>query len=219
MMAKGPSTGVPGRMLDPTLELHAGNGALMTSNDNWKDAPNRAQIEATGLQPPDDRESAILQTLVPGVYTGVLVGKNNSTGIALVEVYDLDANNSILGNISSRGFVDTGNNVMIGGFIAGNNSGNMKVLVRGIGPSLQGKVPNPLADPILELHDSNGNTLETNDNWKDSPNRAQIEATGLAPSNDLESAIIRTVSPAGYTAILRGKTGNGIAVVEIYNVQ
>jgi len=191
----------------------------MTSNDNWKESPNRAQIEATGLQPPDDRESAILQTLVPGVYTGVLIGKNNSTGIASVEVYDLDANSSILGNISSRGLVDTGDNVMIGGFIAGNQSGNTKVLVRGIGPSLQGKVPNPLADPILELHDSNGNTLETNDNWKDSPNRAQIEATGLPPGNDLESAIIRMVSPAGYTAILRGKTGNGIAVVEIYNIQ
>jgi hypothetical protein len=191
----------------------------MTSNDNWKESPNRTQIEASGLQPSDDRESAILQTLVPGVYTGVLIGKNNSTGIASVEVYDLDANSSILGNISSRGLVDTGDNVMIGGFIAGNQSGNTKVLIRGIGPSLQGKVPNPLADPILELHDSNGNTLETNDNWKDSPNRAQIEATGLQPSNDLESAIIRMVSPAGYTAILRGKTGNGIAVVEIYNVQ
>jgi len=93
------------------------------------------------------------------------------------------------------------------------------VLVRGIGPSLQGKVPNPLADPILELHDSNGNTLESNDNWKDSPNRAQIEATGLAPRNDLESAIIRMVSPTAYTAVLRGNTGNGIAVVEIYNLQ
>ena len=154
----------------------------------------------------------------PGVYTGVLVGKNNSTGIASVEVYDLEANNSILGNISSRGPVDTGDNVMIGGFIAGNQSGNTRVLVRGIGPSLQGKVPTPLADPMLELHDSNGNTVETNDNWKDSPNRAQIEATGLPPSNDLESAIIRMVSPGGYTAILRGKTGNGIAVVEIFNV-
>ena len=224
IMAKGPSlnvngTPVPGRMLDPTLELHAGNGSLMTSNDNWKDSPERAQIEATGLAPSDDRESAILRTLDPGVYTGVLIGKNNSTGIASVEIYDVDANDSILGNISSRGLVDTGDNVMIGGFIAGNQNGNTKVLVRGIGPSLQGKVPNPLSDPILELHDSNGNTLETNDNWKDSPNRAQIEATGIPPSNDLESAIIRMVSPAGYTAILRGKTGNGIAVVEIYNIQ
>jgi hypothetical protein len=219
LLAKGPSVPVPGRMSDPTLELHAGNGALMTSNDDWKDSPDRAQIEATGLAPTDDRESAIIRTLVPGVYTGVLAGKSNTTGIALIEIYDLDANKSILANISSRGLVDTGDNVMIGGFIAGNQSGNTKVLVRGIGPSLQGQVPNALADPILELHDSNGNTLEINDNWKDSPERAEIEATGIPPSNDLESAILKPVSPAGYTAILRGKTGFGIAVVEIYNLR
>ncbi|PYJ88591.1 MAG: hypothetical protein DME70_03705 [Verrucomicrobia bacterium] len=205
-------------MDDPTLELHAGNGTLMTSNDNWIDSPDRAQIAASGLAPTDNRESAIIQTLAPGAYSCVLAGKNNTSGIALVEVWDLDSNKSILANISSRGLVDTGDNVMIGGFISGNQSGNTKVLVRGIGPSLQGKVPNPLADPILELHDSNGNTLETNDDWKDSPNRAQIEATGIPPSNQLESAILRTVSPAGYTAILRGKTGSGIAVVEIYNI-
>jgi hypothetical protein len=219
LLAKGPSIPVPGRMADPTLELHAGDGSLMTKNDDWKDSPERAQIEASGLAPTDDHESAIIRTLVPGVYTGVLAGKDNSTGIALIEVYDLDANKSILANISSRGLVDTGDNVMIGGFIAGNQNGNTKVLVRGIGPSLQGKVPNPLTDPILELHDSNGNTLEINDDWKDSPERAEIEATGIAPSNDLESAILKLVSPAGYTAILRGKTGSGIGVVEIYNVK
>jgi hypothetical protein len=206
-------------MSDPTLELHAANGALITSNDDWKESPDRALIESSGLAPSDDRESAIMRTLSPGAYTGVLVGKDNSTGIALIEIYDPDANNSILANISSRGLVDTGDNVMIGGFIAGNQNGNTKVLLRGIGPSLQGKVPNPLADPVLELHDSNGNTLETSDDWKDSPNRAEIEATGIAPSNDLESAILRMVSPAAYTAILRGKSGAGIAVVEIYNIQ
>jgi cell division septation protein DedD len=224
ILAKGPSISsggnpLPGRMSDPTLELHAGNGALMTSNDNWKDSPDRAEIEGTGVAPTDDRESAIVRTLVPGVYTGVLAGNGNTTGIALIEIYDLDANKSILANISSRGMVDTGDNVMIGGFIAGNQSANTRVLVRGIGPSLQGNVPNPLADPILELHDSNGVTLETNDNWKDSPQRAEIEATGIAPSNDLESAILHSVAPSGYTAILRGKTGSGIAVVEIYDLQ
>jgi hypothetical protein len=220
LLAKGPSIGTfPGRMSDPTLELHAGNGALITSNDNWKDSPERAQIEASTLAPTDDHESAIIRTLVPGAYTGVLTGKDNTTGIALIEIYDLDANKSILANISSRGLVDTGDNVMIGGFIAGNQSADTKVLVRGIGPSLQGSVPNPLGDPVLELHDSNGNTLETNDNWKDAPNRAEIEATGIPPTNDLESAVLRTVTPSGYTAILRGKTGNGIAVVEIYNIR
>jgi hypothetical protein len=219
VLAKGPSIPVAGRMSDPTLELHTSNGALLISNDNWKDSPDRAMIESSGLAPTDDHESAIIRALVPGAYTGVVSGKDNTTGIASIEVYDLNASASILGNISSRGRVDTGDNVMIGGFIAGNQNGNTKVLVRGIGPSLQGKVPNPLSDPILELHDSNGNTLETNDNWKDSPNRAEIEATGIPPSDDLESAILRTVSPAGYTAILRGKSGTGIAVVEIYNIQ
>jgi len=219
ILAKGPSIPVTGRMSDPTLELHAGNGALMTSNDNWKDSPDRALIESSGLAPTDDHESAIIRALVPGAYTGIVAGKNNTTGIASIEVYDLNANASILGNISSRGRVDTGDNVMIGGFIAGNQNGNTKVLVRGIGPSLQGKVPNPLGDPILELHDSNGNTLEINDNWKDSQNRAEIEATGISPGNDLEAAILRMVGPAGYTAILRGKTGTGIAVVEIYNIE
>lgn len=224
LLAKGPSLSsgggpLAGRLGDPTLELRDGNG-LLASNDNWKDSPDRAEIEASGFAPSHDSESAIMRTLAPGVYTGVLAGKDNTTGIALVEIYDLDANvASILANISSRGLVDSGDNVMIGGFIAGNQSGNAKVLVRGIGPSLEGKVPGPLADPILELHDANGATLETNDDWKDSPNRADIEATGIPPNNDLESAILRPVAPAAYTAILRGKTGSGIALVEIYHIK
>lgn len=225
LLAKGPSltsggTPVSGRMTNPVLELHRSDGTLMTSNDDWKDSPERAQIEASGFAPSNDNESAILRTLPPGAYTGVLTGRNNTTGIALIEVYDLESGaNSLLANISSRGHVDSGDNVMIGGFIAGNQSGNTRVLVRGIGPSLQGKVPGPLADPVLELHDANGAMLETNDNWKDSPNRAEIEATGIPPSHDLESAIIRSTGPSGYTAILRGKTGSGIAVVEIYNIR
>jgi hypothetical protein len=224
VLAKGPSMSsggnpVPGRLGNPTLELHGSDGTLVTSNDDWKDSPERPEIESSGFAPSDDREAAILRTLSPGAYTGVLAGKDNTTGIALIEIYDLDANKSLLTNISSRGSVDTGDNVMIGGFIAGNQNGNTKVLVRGLGPSLQGKVPNPLADPILELRDSNGNILETNDDWKSSPERSEIEATGLPPSNEKESAILKPVSPAGYTAILRGKTGSGIAVVEIYNLR
>jgi hypothetical protein len=224
LLAKGPSmtsggNPVAGRMTDPVLELHQANGDLMTTNDNWKDSPERSQIESSGLAPTHDNESAIIRTLAPGAYTGVLFGKNNTSGIALVEIYDLDAGNSVLANISSRGLVDTGDNVMIGGFIAGNQNGDTRVFVRGIGPSLQGKVPSPLADPVLELHDGNGNTLETNDDWKDAPNRSEIEATGIAPSDDHESAILRPVSPAGYTAILRGKNGSGIGVVEIYDLK
>ena len=206
--------------------MHDGFGALSTTNDNWKDSPQETGIGNSGLAPTDDKESAILQTLAPGNYTAIVRGVNNTTGIALVEVFDLSKDsNSMLANISSRGFVDTGDNVLIGGFIAGNQSGSGKVLVRAIGPSLKGKVPNALDDPTLELHDSQGNTLQTNDNWKindqtQQSQQAAIEATGAPPSNDLESALIQVVPPAGYTAIVRGKNGTvGVALVEIYNVQ
>jgi hypothetical protein len=225
LLAKGPSlssggTPVAGRMTDPTLKLHDGNGVLIATNDDWKDSPERAQIEASGFAPSQDKESAILRTLAPGRYTGVLAGKDNTTGIALVEVYDLDAKvDSILANISSRGHVDSGDNVMIGGFVAGDETGDAKVLLRALGPSLVGKVPDSLEDPFLELRSANGTLLESNDNWKTSPNRAEIEATGIPPSNDLESAIIRSVAPGNYTAILRGNTGTGIALVEVYNIK
>jgi hypothetical protein len=230
VMAKGPSlnsggTPVPGRLADPTLELHDGNGALMTTNDNWKDSPQRTEIENSGLAPTDDKESAILQTLTPGNYTAIVRGVNNTTGIALVEVYDRAPASSKLANISSRGFVETGDNVLIAGFIAGNQTGSAKVLVRAIGPSLKSKLPNALDDPVLELHDSQGNTLQTNDNWKindqtQQSQQAEIEATGVPPGNDLESAIVQVVSPAGFTAIVRGKNGSvGVALVEVYNIK
>jgi hypothetical protein len=225
LLAKGPSlnvggTPVPGRISDPTLELHGDKGVLLKANDDWKDSPERQQIEATGLAPKDDHESAILISLAPGLYTGIVSGKNEATGLALVEVYDLGADvDSVLANISTRGLVGTGDNVMIGGFIAGNHTGATKVLIRGLGPSLVGKVADPLADPVLELHDADGTTLATNDNWKDSPDRAAIEATGIPPSNDLESAILHSVSKAKYTAVLRGKASVGVALVEIYNLR
>jgi hypothetical protein len=225
LLAKGPSlnvggTPVPGRISDPTLELHGEKGVLLKANDNWKDSPERQQIEASGLAPKDDRESAILVTLAPGLYTGIVSGKNEETGLALVEIYDLAADtDSVLANISTRGLVATGGNVMIGGFIAGNHTGTTKVLIRGLGPSLAGKVLAPLADPVLELHNANGATVATNDNWKDSPDRAAIEATGIPPSNDLESAILHSVSDAKYTAVLRGNASVGVALVEIYNLR
>lgn len=226
LRAIGPSMkagGIPvqGRMADPTLELRDGNSALVRTNDNWKDSSDRAQIEATGIPPSDDKESAIIRTLAPGAYTAILRGKDNTTGIALVEVYDRSPSaNSILANISSRSFVETGDNVLIGGFIAGNQPASTKILVRALGPSLKNQLPNALDDPTLELHDSNGATLAINDNWKDSPERMQIEGTGIPPSHDLESAIIRTLAPAPYTAIVRGKNGSvGVGVVEVYNIR
>ena len=225
LLGKGPSleangNPVPGRISNPTLELRDDRGVPRQANDDWKDSPQRQQIEESGLAPKDERESAILVTLAPGLYTGIIGTPNDETGLGLVEVYDLGADaDALLANISTRGQVGTGDNVMIGGFIAGNNTGRTRVLVRGIGPSLEGKVPGPLADPVLELRDGNGAMIATNDNWKDSPDRDAINDTGIPPSHDLESAILHSTPDAVSTAILRGKTGEGIALVEIYNLR
>jgi hypothetical protein len=215
----GPSVGVSGSLADPTLELHDASSTLAT-DDNWQDK-QRAEIEATTIPPPNPLESAILQTLPANKasYTAILRGKADATGIGLVEVYDLaqDAN-SKLANISTRGFVDTGDNVMIGGFIIGPvQAGGVKVIVRAIGPSLKAAgVTGVLADPTLELHDSNGGVLASNNNWR-TDQEAEIEATTIPPSNDLESAIVRTLVPGNYTAIVRGvKNTTGVALVEVY---
>jgi N-acetylneuraminic acid mutarotase len=213
---------IPGRLADPTLELHQPDGTVIT-NDNWKindqtGQSQEADIRATTIPPPNDLESAIVATLPPGNYTAILAGKNGGTGVGLVEVYDLaQGANSKLANISSRGFVDTNDNVMIGGLIVGGGSGGgtAKVIIRALGPSLS--VPGKMADPTLELYDSNGAVLETNDNWVDSPNKQAIIDSTIPPTNNLESAIVRTLSPANYTAIVRGVGGTtGVAVVEVY---
>jgi hypothetical protein len=220
--AIGPSLGIVGLsgvLEDPILELHEADGTVVT-NDNWKDT-QQAEIEATGLQPSDDLESAIVMTLDPGAYTAIVSGKGDTTGIALVEAYDLDqALGSILANISTRGFVDVGDNAMIGGFIVGpTDTGLADILVRGIGPSLAPfGIANPLLDPLLELHDANGATLTTNDNWKDTQ-QTEIEATGIPPTDDNESAILQTLAPGAYTAVLRGVDDTtGVALVEVYNL-
>jgi hypothetical protein len=215
-----------GTLQDPTLELHDSAGVLIAKNDDWKKdgitgQSQQTAIEGTGVPPKDDRESAIVRTLNPGKYTAIVRGKGNTTGLALVEAYDLNPfATSKLANISTRSFVGTGNNVMIGGFVAGpENAAPTTVLIRGLGPSLAAQhVPNPLLDPTLELHDSNGNKVRVNDNWQDSQ-QAQIQATGIPPSDKRESAIVTDIAPGHYTAILAGKggtTGNGL--VEIYNI-
>ena len=164
-----------------------------------------------------------MATLQPGAYTAVLAGKDQTTGVGLVEVYDVDvAAASQLANISTRGFVQTGDNVMIGGFILGRSSASANVAVRGIGPSLsQSGLSNVLADPTLELRDSNGMLLIANDNWQDDPaSAAQLTAHGLAPQDPLESGIFASLPPGAFTAILAGKNGGtGLGLVEIYNVQ
>jgi hypothetical protein len=212
----GPSLPVTGALQDPMLELHDSTGAIIASNDNWKE--QQSEVEATTIPPVSDAESAIVATLPANsaAYTAILRGTNNSIGVGLVEVYDLDtAANSKLANISTRGLVDTGNNVMIGGFIIGGNSSS-KVIVRAIGPSLP--VSGALQDPTLELHDSNGGILASNDDWR-SDHEADIIATTVAPLNDRESAIVQTLAAGAYTAIVRGANNStGVGLVEVYNL-
>ena len=227
----GPSLQLSGPLADPTLELHQGN-TLLTTNDNWKiddktGQSQEAEVESTTLQPGNDLESAIVATLNPGTYSVVMAGKNGGTGIGLIEIYDLDQNaNARLANISSRGFVDTNDNVMIGGFIVGGPTGeDGRVLIRALGPSLTNLgVTDALSDPSLELHDGKGVTIATNDNWKvrsdGTSQEAEIESTTTEPTNDFESALVRILVPGNYTAVVRGNNnGTGVGLVEIYNLQ
>jgi hypothetical protein len=223
--ALGPSlgaNGMPGTLSDTTLDLYDASGQLLASNDDWKDG-HQAQIQATGIAPNNALESAILTTL-PGnsSYTAVVRGKNGATGVGLVEVYDLAlGNNSKLANISTRGFVDTGDNVMIGGFIVGGDAADRtRIVVRAIGPSLSSfGLANALQDTTLSLYDSNGSVMATNDNWRDA-HQPEVEAAGLAPADDRESALFVSLSPGAYTAIVAGNgSTTGVGLVEAYNIQ
>lgn len=210
---------IAGALSDPVLELHAANGALITSNNNWISAANASDITASGYAPPNVAESAILTTLAPGSYTAIVRGAGSSTGIALVECYDLDESSaSELGNVSTRGYVDTGNKVMIAGLIV-KGPANEHVLVRALGPTLGQapfNVPNSLADPFLDLRDANGTRIMANNNWADTQASA-IQATGYAPPKAAEAAIDVTLVPGNYTAILSGVNNTaGNALVEVY---
>jgi hypothetical protein len=216
----GPSLPVSGALADPVIEVHASGGELVATNDNWNDALTRQQIIDSGLAPSNDLESALWGTINPGSYTVVVRGKNDATGIGLFEVYDLAQSVGKLGNSSTRGFVSTGNDVVIAGFILGNGTGDDRVVVRGLGPSLgQFGVPNPLQDPTLELRDQNGTLLRSNNDWAEDPAQAaEITAAGLAPTNAKESAIAATVPPGLYTAILAGTNATiGVGLVEVYD--
>ena len=227
LRAIGPSlgSGVLEVLPDPVLELHGPGGFTTVTNDNWRDDPvQEALIIASGIPPTDDLESAIDAILDPGIYTAIISGKNNTSGLGLVEVYDLSqAVPSKLANISTRAFVDPFS-AEIAGFILGGNSGNDRIAIRGIGPSLLGQgVQDALADPILELRDGNGTLLVSNDNWQDDPTQAsQLIAAGLAPTNNLESGIVMALPPGPYTALLVG-TGTvndvmGVGLVEVYDL-
>lgn len=209
-------------LVDPVLELH-GPGAFATiTNDNWRDDPAQAgAIQAAGLAPVNDLDSAIDTTLDPGPYTAVVRGKNNTSGIGLIEVYDVSqAAPAKLANISTRAFVGTNSNILFAGIILGGNSGEDRIVLRGMGPSLTALgVPNALANPMLELRDRNGTLLIANDDWQDNPAQAaELTAAGLAPASQFESGIATTLPPGPYTALLAGlNNGTGVGLIEVYD--
>jgi len=215
-----------GVLANPALELHDATGALLDSNDDWVNSPDKQAIIDSTIAPTNDLESAIVATLPANgaSYTAIVSGVNNTKGIGLVEAYDLDQSaDSKLANISTRGFVSTAENVMIAGTIV-LGQGAQTVLIRAIGPSLANAVPpvtDALSDPMLELHDASGTLIQSNDNWR-SDQEADIIATGAPPTDDLESALIATLpaNSTGYTAIVSGVNNTtGVALVEIYALQ
>src|SRR5947208_16342895 len=223
--ALGPSLanfGISGPLADPILQLNRGDGSLVMVNDNWKNT-QQAEVTGAGLAPSNDREAALIATLPAGNYTAIVSGKNGGTGVTLAEVYDLDqAADSRLANISTRAPIGTGSNVLIGGFITGSKIGATRVAIRALGPSLQQfGIANSLPDTRLELHGANGALLAANDNWQsDATQAALITGYGLAPPNNLESAIAISLAPGRYTAIVTGKNNQtGIGLIEIYDEQ
>jgi hypothetical protein len=224
LRALGPSlgnVGVPNPLSDPALELHQADGSVVRNGD-WK-ATQEVEISAAQLAPANDKESAMIVTLAPGAHTAIVSGQNGETGTALIEAYDLEAGSpASLGNISTRGYVQSGNDVLIAGFILGGTQGSANVIVRGIGPSLASAgVAQFLPDPTLSLFDANGALLKSNDDWQsDAGATAFLQAKGLAPSASSEAAIVAQLAPGAYTAILSEKLGRtGVGLVEVYNLQ
>lgn len=221
LRAIGPSLaggGVPNVLADPVLELHNASGAIIANNDDWPSSDQASEISASGIAPDSPYESAIIITLSSGTYTAVVKGYDNAQGVGLVEAYELDGNATRLVNISTRGQVGVSDEAMIGGLIV-QGSDAKRAIVRALGPSLSLVGGGALADPVLELHDSSGTLLASNDNWINSPQYSEIVASGVPPPNTTESAIIATCGAGNYTAIVRG-AGNttGVALVEVYDL-
>ncbi len=212
--------GIAGPLQDPTLELYESTSStLLDANDNWPSHPRVGEIVTSQLAPANVSESALIADLAPGSYSAILRGKNNGTGVGLVEVYDLNPTGTAkIVNISTRGFVLTAENVMIAGLIV-TGSEPSQLVIRAIGPSLDAfGVPTPLADPFLEIHDGNGTIIQTNNNWRDNQ-EAVLQATGLAPGEDAESALLISAAPGSYTAIVKGADGGvGNGFVEVYKL-
>jgi hypothetical protein len=223
----GPSLGITGALADPVLKVFDSTGAQIATNDNWRSA-QQAEISASGLAPANDKEAAVIVNLAGAAarsnFTAVLSGANGGAGIGVIEVYDLDAESfADFGNIATRGFVGTGANVLIGGFIVRDDSFTnqaQSILVRGIGPSLSASgISNPLQDPVIELHDGQGSTIASNNDWGSSPDAAALQTSGLAPANPKEAAILRSLAPGAYTVVLTGVGGGtGVGNVEAYNL-
>lgn len=224
LRALGPSlssSGLTQTVADPSLTLHDASGATIAINDDWQSDPGASQIEADGLAPSDPAESATIQTLAPGAYTYVVTGKGATPGIGLVEAYDLSpVSNSRLANLSTRGSVGTGDNVLIGGFIVGEIASDTTV-IRAIGPSLASAgVTSPLADPTLTVFDANGSAIASNDNWQDDLSASDIMQAGLAPTNALEAATLLHLPAGAYTTIVSGVNGgSGIGLVEFFDLE
>ena len=217
LRAIGPSlasAGVSGALADPVLQIMDSTGSVVATNDNWN-IPGE-EVSAIGLAPGDAREAALVITLAPGAYTAIVSGKAATSGVALFELYDLDVTTGRVANISTRSRVDLGDNVMIGGFII-NATTATPIIVRAIGPSLiAGEVVDALLDPTLEVYDSNGTLLAANDNWR-TDQEAEILASTAPPTDDREAAVVSTLAPGAYSAVIRGANDTtGVALVEVY---
>ena len=182
------------------MSLYANNGTLIAINDNWKDT-QQAEIEATGIAPTNDLESAIVATLDPGTYATALIGKDNGVGTGLNEIYDLDSESSVITAIGARDNALTGDDVVFSGFIV-TGTQPQSFLLRALGPSLTSYgVAEALADPQLQLYEGSTTLIAINDNWRGAQ-EAEIIATGIPPTNDLESAILVTLNPGAYTMVV-----------------
>jgi hypothetical protein len=196
-----------------------GAGNVIAQNDNWQSSAQAGEISGTGLAPGNPLESAIIATLPAGNYTAIVRGVNGGQGIGLVEGYELDSNSTRLANLSTRGRVGVDDEVMIGGMIV-RGGADKKVMIRAVGPSVAHLVPGTLSDPTLDLINASGQTVATNDNWGSSAQRADITGSGVAPAHAAESAIVASLAPGNYTAIVRGANrSQGVALVEVYDLE
>ena len=221
--AKGPSLapfGIPNAIANPSLTLvRSADNAVIATNDNWGGAANAGQIQASGYAPGHSLESAILVTLAPGAYTGIVTNPGGGNGVGLVEVFEVDRTDVPLVNVATRGAVLTGGDVMIGGFVIQGDAAKT-VVVRARGPSLaQFGIANALANPSLTLVRAGDNAVVgSNDNWGSAANAGQVQATGFAPTHSQEAAVLVTLAPGAYTAIVNGVGGTGVGIVEVFAV-